>query len=182
MLNYIEERLLVLTKTYPIPSGSHIETTCVAAVNDKGEMRRLYPIPFRLLDQESQFRKWQWIEASIDRASSDKRPESYRVDVDSIILKQSVDTKKGWAERRRLFQPHVSDSFSSLEARRISTNQSLGILRVSRLITLEIEANKELEWNEKRRGQLAQQGLLHSEDIKNRAELRKTPFRFLLSV
>ncbi|MCY7393182.1 MAG: hypothetical protein LH647_17315 [Leptolyngbyaceae cyanobacterium CAN_BIN12] len=169
MLNYIEERLLILTKTYPIPSGSHIETTCVAAVNDKGKMRRLYPIPFRLLEQESQFRKWQWIEANIDRASSDKRPESYRVDVDSIILKESVDTKNGWAERRRLFQPHLSDSFSSLEARRISTTQSFGILRVSRLITLEIEANKELEWNEKRRGQLAQQGLLHSEDIKNRA-------------
>ena len=41
------ERILVLAKTYPSPSSKHVETSCVAGINEEGIMRRLYPIPFR---------------------------------------------------------------------------------------------------------------------------------------
>ena len=76
------ERLLILTKTYPSPSAKYRETTCVAAINEDGEMRRLFPIPFRFLDGTQQFRKWEWIEATAMPPSDDHRPESRRIDVD----------------------------------------------------------------------------------------------------
>jgi hypothetical protein len=43
------ERILILAKTYPSPSAKHTETSCVAGINEAGEPRRLYPVPFRLI-------------------------------------------------------------------------------------------------------------------------------------
>lgn len=40
------EELLILTKTYPLPSAKYRETACVAALTRAGEMRRLYPRAF----------------------------------------------------------------------------------------------------------------------------------------
>ncbi|MBE0436951.1 MAG: hypothetical protein IBX56_14235, partial [Methylomicrobium sp.] len=54
------EKILILAKTYPSPSAKHIETSCVAGINEQGQMRRLYPIPFRLIDDSRKFKKWQW--------------------------------------------------------------------------------------------------------------------------
>ena len=42
----ITEELLILTKTYPSPSTTYRETTCVAAINNKGALRRLFPVPW----------------------------------------------------------------------------------------------------------------------------------------
>ena len=53
------EQILILAKTYPSPSAKHIETSCVAGINRNGEMRRLYPVPFRLLQGRQQLKKWQ---------------------------------------------------------------------------------------------------------------------------
>lgn len=54
------ERLLILTKTYPAPSAKHREISCVAAINGDGQFRRLYPLPFRLLEGDLKFKKWEW--------------------------------------------------------------------------------------------------------------------------
>ena len=65
------EELLILAKTYPSPSASHRETTCVAAVNRAGALRRIFPVPFRLLDGDAQFQKWEWIQARVSRPTGD---------------------------------------------------------------------------------------------------------------
>ena len=44
----VEERVLILAKTYPSPSAHHIETSCVAGITEAGQMRRLFPVPYRL--------------------------------------------------------------------------------------------------------------------------------------
>lgn len=49
MKTYAEE-LLILTKTYPEPSSRHRETTYVAALNRRGELRRIFFVPFRFLN------------------------------------------------------------------------------------------------------------------------------------
>jgi hypothetical protein len=71
-------RILILCKTYPSPSSRNVETSCVAGMTIDGRLLRLYPVPFRLLNDQSQFRKWQWIEADIEKARNDHRPESHR--------------------------------------------------------------------------------------------------------
>ena len=73
-----EERILVLCKTYPSPSAKYSETSCVAGITEPGNLIRLYPVPFRLVNDVQQFKKWQWISARIKRSPDDRRTESYR--------------------------------------------------------------------------------------------------------
>ena len=61
-------RVLILCKTYPSPSSKYAETSCVAGMTESGELIRLYPVPFRLVADEQQFKKWQWITARLEKA------------------------------------------------------------------------------------------------------------------
>lgn len=60
-------RILILCKTYPSPSAKYTETSCVAGMDEDGNLIRLYPVPFRLITEDQQFAKWQWIEALIEK-------------------------------------------------------------------------------------------------------------------
>ena len=64
-------RILILCKTYPSPSAAYTETSCVAGMDEAGNLIRLYPVPFRLVTDDQRFSKWQWIEASIEKSSND---------------------------------------------------------------------------------------------------------------
>jgi hypothetical protein len=52
------KRVLILCKTYPSPSSTYVETSCVAGMDDSGKLIRLFPVPFRLVSDEQQFKKW----------------------------------------------------------------------------------------------------------------------------
>jgi hypothetical protein len=180
MKHPVSEELLILTKTYPSPSANYRETTCVAAINGTGELRRLFPVPYRLLDGDARFKKWEWIRARISRTDKDHRPESRRIDADSIerpgII---VEAKRGnWSERLKWIEPLVVESFAALETRRQATGQTLGFLRPMRLVKLEITRLKDSDWTEADKVKLSQDGLFDSEEIKRRAPLRKLPFDF----
>ncbi len=180
MLHPVKEELLILTKTYPSPSATYRETTCVAAVNKDGKLRRLYPVPYRLLEGKDQFQKWEWITASISTTAKDARPESRRINVDSIErYGKSIKTKDGdWSERLQWLTPHVVPTFAALEARRNATGETLGYLRASKILQLEITPVKQRDWTEADRIKLSQDGLFDSVEIKNRPPLRKLPFDF----
>ncbi len=179
MLQSTTEELLIVTKTYPSPSTKYRETTCVAAINVQGQMRRLFPVPYRLLDGDSQFKKWEWINARISRADGDNRPESHRIDADSIDRPGKViATKNGdWTERLGWIKPHVVESFTALEARRQKTGETLGFIRPDR-ITLKISPTKEPDWTDADRIKLSQDGLFDSIEVKGRHPLRKLPYDF----
>lgn len=60
-------------------------------------MVRLFPVPFRLIGAEAQFKKWQWVSARIEKSKSDARQESPRLLVDTIDVEGSpVPTAHGW--------------------------------------------------------------------------------------
>src|SRR5450830_634618 len=94
------ERILILAKTYPSPSAKYTETSCVAGINSLGEPRRLYPVPFRMVNGDQQFKKWQWIEVRIEKSPQDNRPESHRLFVDTIQTLDTLTTAKEWSDRR----------------------------------------------------------------------------------
>ena len=71
------ENILILAKTYPSPSAQYIETSCVAGIKSHGEMRRIYPVPLRMIDDGQQFCKWQWTNVLIEKADKVHCPESY---------------------------------------------------------------------------------------------------------
>jgi hypothetical protein len=65
-----------------------------------GRLIRLFPVPFRLVSDDKQFKKWQWISARIEKASKDHRPESHKVFVDTIQCEgEPLPTKQGWRAR-----------------------------------------------------------------------------------
>src|SRR3546814_5056469 len=72
------ERILILCKTYPSPSGKHSDTSCVAGMTEEGSLIRLFPVPFRAIRDEQKFKKWHWISAQIYKAKEDRRPDSHK--------------------------------------------------------------------------------------------------------
>jgi hypothetical protein len=173
----LPEDVLMLTKTYPHPSKKYRETTCVAAITYAGELRRLFPVPYRFLDGKYHFKKWEWIKARLFKASNDHRPESFRID--SIERTNTVvGTKNAWAERRRWLEPHIVESFTLLEQRRQVTNQTLGVIRPTRLLALDITPVDNTEWTDEERVSLLREGLFDSEEARSRPPLRKLPYTF----
>lgn len=51
------QRILILCKTYPSPSARYVETSCVAGMSDDGRLIRLFPVPFRLVEDDQQFNR-----------------------------------------------------------------------------------------------------------------------------
>ena len=97
------ERLLVTVKTYPTLSTKYGETVCTAGVREDGSWVRLYPVPFRRLKDKQQYRKYDWLECSLVRHTSDPRPESYRpIDHTELQPTKHIDTTEKWRERKRI--------------------------------------------------------------------------------
>lgn len=89
------ERILIWGKTYPELSQKYGETVCTAGCLEDGRPVRIYPVPFRLLNDYEQYRLHQWIRAPVKPSTDDPRPESYRIDVDRIDLGDVIDTDPG---------------------------------------------------------------------------------------
>ncbi len=178
-VSYVAEDFLILVKTYPEPSTRYRETTCVAALNRHGELRRLYPIPFRFLAGENQFQKWEWLRAPARRPNDDHRLESRRIDVDNITrLGERIGTERGWEVRKRLLEPHILANFDDLELRRQNTGETLGLLRPARLLGLDITTSDKPNWTEADIRKLSQEGLFDSDEVRARPPLEKLAHSF----
>jgi len=112
-------------------------------------MVRLFPVPFRLIADEQQFRKWQWIEARVEKSNDDHRPESHRLFVDTIrVISEPLQSgKTGWPLRAALLDKAPQFlNFDSMEAARLDAGTSLAILQPARVSQLEIKPAKASEW------------------------------------
>ena len=74
----LRKRVLVTIKTYPQPSEKYVEIVCTAGICEDGSFIRLYPFPFRNLEEHSKFEKFRWIEVDVVKNANDPRPESYK--------------------------------------------------------------------------------------------------------
>jgi hypothetical protein len=141
--------VFIVVKTYPTLSKKYDELVCTAGVLDNGSWVRIYPLPFRKLDYENRYKKYQWIELSLTKNTSDPRPESYRaIDPEAIELKQSVGTAKAWQERKSiLFEKNTFyTNLTELIAKANSNELSLAIFKPQKLIDFIIE-KVEREWD-----------------------------------
>jgi hypothetical protein len=97
------KKVLITVKTYPTISKKYDELVCTAGLLEDGSWVRIYPLPFRKLDYESRYNKYQWFEAPLERNTADVRPESYKVsDLGKIRLLEKVNTDDEWDERRKI--------------------------------------------------------------------------------
>ncbi len=93
---------VILVKASPHASKKHGETVCCAGINEKGQWVRLYPVTFRRLDEGKQFKRWDRIKFRWHRPKDDKRPESLRVDHETIEIVGELKLKEREAFLSRL--------------------------------------------------------------------------------
>lgn len=98
---YEKKRIYILVKTYPTISKKYAELVCTAGVLEDGSWIRLFPMPFRLLKDDQKYPKYSWIQVEVERNTSDFRPESYRPDLDTIVV-EPKPKKIDWNARRKI--------------------------------------------------------------------------------
>lgn len=173
---WITKRVLITLKTYPTPAWRGGEVVCTAGITADGEWIRLFPIPYRLLDDPQRFKRYQWIEVRVTKARNDTRPESYRADIDSIrVLSEPLKSANYWQARKNVISPLLSDSMCQLQSERNSKGfPTLGMFRPKEIRSLHIEPT-EAEWSETELARLSQLRLIEASPIQ---QLQKIPFTF----
>ena len=97
------EKVLITVKTYPTLSKKYGETVCTAGVRPDGSWIRIYPVPFRRLEEDEQYKKFDWIETHFIRGRSDPRPETHHpADLAKMLPVGHIGTSDNWRERREL--------------------------------------------------------------------------------
>lgn len=117
-----------MVKAFPQPSSKYEETVCCAGITeDTQELLRLFPIRYRRLDKDDQFNRFDRVEMTITKATSDPRPESYHVDEDSI--RRIPGPALSDEAKVRLWSPFIAPSLKALMTENQETDRSLGIIR-----------------------------------------------------
>lgn len=95
--------LIVTVKAYPAVGIKTGEAVCVAGVEYSAHPKwiRLFPVPFRDLPQDVQFRKWQRVQVEATRPRSDPRPESWTPDIGTLRMMETLPAGD-WKQRREL--------------------------------------------------------------------------------
>jgi len=161
---YEKKRILVVVKTYPNPSHAYGETVCCAGVDlDTGRWVRMYPITFRQM-AERQFAKYQLIECTATLPRGDKRPESLRINQDSIQMvgEPLPSGPAGWRRRMDLLPPPAK-SLEEIREAQVSNGTSIGMFRPKRVERLVIE--KAEPWTVRQQTYLRQQRLGLGEEV-----------------
>jgi len=96
-----KKRVYIVVKTYPTISKKYSELVCTAGILEDGSWIRLYPVPFRKLDDYQKYPKYSWIEVEVVRNAKDFRPESYQPALSTISV-GNKPKKVDWDERRRI--------------------------------------------------------------------------------
>lgn len=146
-------RVLITVKTYPTLSEKYDELVCTAGFREDGSWVRIFPVPFRRLDYQNQYKKWQWIEIDLVKNRSDFRPESYRpTNLDKEIrLLEEVDTKDNWNKRKMLVGDKIRYNLTELivEAKDPNIRTSLAIVKPKEIIDFVWESC-EREWDKEK--------------------------------
>jgi hypothetical protein len=115
----MREKILITVKTYPTPSTKYGEVVCTAGMRADGTWVRIYPIPYRKLDNWQKYEKYQWIELDLERNLSDFRLESHKPkNFNEAILGEVIGTgkDKSWDARKKIVLQNVYDDMNKLIA------------------------------------------------------------------
>ena len=144
-----QERILITVKTYPTLSTKYGETVCTAGVREDGSWVRLYPVPFRRLDREEQYKKYDWVECRLRSRTEDPRPESFSpIDFNELKPVDHIDTSRNWRARRRILlqTAKVYDQLDELIAGAKANSISLAVFRPTQ-VTGFIWESEDREWS-----------------------------------
>lgn len=180
-----KERILITVKTYPTLSRKYGETVCTAGLREDGSWVRLYPVPFRRLDEQEQYHKFDWIELDLVCNTSDCRPESHRpYDPKDMPVVGHIGTDDLWRERRKkvLESATVYDRLDPLLKGAKANELSLATFKPTRIFDFVVE-ECERDWDEAKVAAMrnnAAQGELFEEDAWRQtfSLMPKLPYNF----
>ena len=168
------KRALIVVRTYPTPAKNGVEVSCTAAITDRNEWLRLFPVPYRRLAPHQQFHKYQWIDVGVEKAV-DPRPESHKIRQDTIKIVSSLPTEHHWQARKDVIFPLKSESMCAIQKRRDAYGfPTLGVFRPSSF-RLVIEESEQSTWSDSQLATLRQRDLFDDDPPE---ELEKVPFDF----
>jgi hypothetical protein len=176
-------RVLITVKTYPLPSRSYTELVCTAGLLEDKKWVRMYPIPYRFLQDQQKYPKYSWIELNLTRKRDDFRPESYspKLGVDEPIkVIQHIGTDNNWAVRKSYVLKEIFGSMSELieMAKDPKQRKSLATLKPSRIVDFVIEED-EREWKQEWQDQLKQFNMFELHSQRGQRKLvKKLPYKF----
>lgn len=144
-------KVLISVKTYPTLSKKYNELVCTAGFLEDGAWIRIYPLPFRALEKDQKYKKWQWIELDLERNRSDGRLESYKVkNLDSIKIIEQLDTKQNWFRRKEVVNKStVYDDLEVLKKAKKDDSLSLATFKPTKLLDFVVK-KVDREWNQKK--------------------------------
>lgn len=180
------EKVLITVKTYPVLSVKYNELVCTAGINEQGEWIRLYPIQFRQLHLEKQYRKWQYVEAMIVKSNDDMRPESHRPEQSTLEVLEGYDEGSSTSRQRKIEFLEKTESHTDMKKLIEMAHQnklSLALFEPSKIERFYCEPD-EREWGkkqleaferQKRQFKLFNDGTTVAEDFRN---IQKLPYKF----
>lgn len=157
--------MLITVKAYPSVSTKYGEAICVAGIRldtPEPEWVRLFPVRFRDLPSEMQFRKYEVIKVRACKHSSDRRRETWRPDQDSFQRVEFISAGGPWVARREHVEPLLGPTMCALHQGRRGNGDgpSLGIVRPARLRGIRVRLEE--EWSPGQLGTVGQGSLLTS--------------------
>lgn len=145
-------RILVTVLTYPTLSERHYETVCTAGFREDGSWIRIYPVPHRLLWslRKVPYKKWQWIEADIEKNPRDPRPESYKIkNIETLKIGEMLSKSRptNWSLRYQWLTKNkkVYDNMEELISLAHNNELSLAVLRPVEITDFIIEPITDME-------------------------------------
>lgn len=141
---------LITVKAYPVIGQKTGESVCVAGVRlDQGAPRwmRLFPVPFRQMPQDKQFEKYRVVQLRAKHvAGTDRRPESLRPDLETLVLGPKVGTEGGtWRSRWEALDPLVGATTTCRLHQEAKVGgqaaPSLGLVKAVELQDVEVASN-----------------------------------------
>jgi hypothetical protein len=163
--------VLVNCKTYPAVSKKYLETVCTGGMSREGNFVRLYPIPFRFLDEKEQYDRWDLIRVRVYRDTKDPRPESWHLEQGSSI--DIIENVQSETARWEWMRKGVFDSSEQMEQKGL-TNGLVEIWPAE--LYWEPESKK---WSANQMQVLTQGNLFHSEQLMQSLSER-VPWQFKL--
>ncbi len=143
-------KIFITVKTYPTLSKKYDELVCTAGILDDGSWVRIYPLPFRKLDYENRYKKYQWMEVPLVKNDSDPRPESYKItDIDKVQpIGKPVGTEQAWVRRKNIIfdKNNVYTNLADLIKKANNNELSIAIFKPEKILDLVIEKS-EREWS-----------------------------------
>lgn len=133
MALWTKKKVLITVKAYPQSSKKHQETVCTAGICvDTKEWVRLYPVPFRFLEDGKQFKKYDVLDVEVTSDGTDGRPESHKIREDTLSICENIGPDDNWRRRKEFVLPTLSKSMCEIQREQISSKKSLGAFKLSK--------------------------------------------------